>query len=175
MYIYTNLRLYWQNKVAELAFMLKSASVFTVKCKFGSFYYILFGAPFYLDVLYISILKLLLNQYEPLLHISARSFSNCSELQVCGCNFVLSNHQSAETVCIHRAAVCLCIFSIPGAADSTCRTQCQCWSRAWTCDLLCVFLLGRSERWPTEILCSINKHNSTPTPGRKKRRKEHFI
>lgn len=40
MYIYTNPRLYWQNKVAELAFMLKSASMFTVKCKFGSFYYI---------------------------------------------------------------------------------------------------------------------------------------
>lgn len=40
MYIYTNLRLYWQNKVAELAFMFKGASMFTVKCKFGSFYYI---------------------------------------------------------------------------------------------------------------------------------------
>lgn len=40
MYIYTNLRLYWQNKVAELAFMFKGASIFTVKCKFGSFYYI---------------------------------------------------------------------------------------------------------------------------------------
>lgn len=74
----------------------------------------------------------------------------------CGCTGVQSRGESAELL---FARACFLLLAVPGAVDSTCRTQCQCWSRAWTCDPLWVFLQRPSEGWPTEILCSINKHN----------------
>lgn len=86
---------------------------------------------------------------------------------------------SAEPTCYPQsccfACVCFLSLAVPGAADSTCRTQCQCWSNAWTCDPLCVFLLGWSEGWPTEILYCVHKHNGSAALGRKRTRKEHFI
>lgn len=74
----------------------------------------------------------------------------------CACVGVQSQGESAELL---FACACCLLLAVPGAVDSTCRTQCQCWSRAWTCDPLWVFLQRPSEGWPTEILCSINKHN----------------
>lgn len=73
--------------------------------------------------------------------------------------------QSCYLVCVYSS---FHPWLTPSSADSTCTTQCHCWSRTWTSDPLCVYFCCDEVRgWPTEILRSINKHNGALAHERK--------
>ena len=108
------------------------------------------------------------------------SISSSSELQLSRWNFV---PRVCTCVCVRVCVcvcVCLCIFSVPGlspeqlTAPAGHNASVDLGPELVTCSVY--FYWDEVKDGQQKILCGINKHNgSANTPGRKRRRKEHFI